>query len=166
MMDKPTFLMPEPHDDLTSLKDDMIAFIEGHGMRRFPGFVDFEEVPCVMWKSEDNPDSWKDFVELAKTTGTPFLVMEAWRLDRDELDLLLERVRDTEFRSEEDLEDARWLGTYVGKTGFVQLGFAYHGIMMVHETSTAWYDRYQSILEMAEDFGGIPIDGSDFEEEH
>jgi hypothetical protein len=23
-------------DDLSTLKDDMVAFIEGHGMRRFP----------------------------------------------------------------------------------------------------------------------------------
>src|SRR5438309_8630628 len=60
------FMSPAP-DDLCSLKDDMIAFIEGHGMRRFHGYVDYEEVPSVMWKSEDNPDSWKDFVELARS---------------------------------------------------------------------------------------------------
>jgi hypothetical protein len=32
-------MSPAP-DDLSSLKDDMIAFIEGHGMRRFHGYVD------------------------------------------------------------------------------------------------------------------------------
>jgi hypothetical protein len=32
--------MPSVSDDLSSLKDDMVAFIEGHGMSRFPGFVD------------------------------------------------------------------------------------------------------------------------------
>ncbi|MEY2616744.1 MAG: hypothetical protein QOH78_2517, partial [Verrucomicrobiota bacterium] len=26
-------------DDLISLKDDMVAFIEGHAMRRLPGFI-------------------------------------------------------------------------------------------------------------------------------
>ena len=31
-------------DDLTSLKDDMVAFIEGHGLRRFHGYVDYDEV--------------------------------------------------------------------------------------------------------------------------
>ena len=31
-------------DDLTTVKDDMIAFVEGHGMRRFHGFVNFEAV--------------------------------------------------------------------------------------------------------------------------
>jgi len=51
-------------DDLTTVKDDMIAFIEGHGMRRFHGFVDYEEVQCVMWEMGGNPDGWKDFVEL------------------------------------------------------------------------------------------------------
>jgi len=31
-------------DNLSTTKDDMIAFIEGHGMRRFHGYVDYEEV--------------------------------------------------------------------------------------------------------------------------
>ena len=43
-------------DDLTNLKDDMTAFIEGHGMLRFHAYVG-EEVPSVMWDSSDNPDS-------------------------------------------------------------------------------------------------------------
>jgi hypothetical protein len=150
-------MSPTP-DDLTGLKDDMTAFIEGHGMRRFPGYVDYEEVQSVMWKAENNPDGWKDFVELAKTANAPFLTMDSWQMRREDLDELLQRLASTEFTSEEELEDARWLRTYAGKTGFVQLGFAHQGIMMVYETSTDWYDRYQRILELAEDFGGIPID--------
>jgi hypothetical protein len=150
--------MPPSPDDLAGLKDDMVAFIEGHGMRRFPGYVDYEEVQCVMWKVEHNPDSWKDFVELAKTAETPFLTMDSWSLEREELDQMIERLGNAEFTNEEDVEEARWLRAYVGKTGFVQLGFAYQGIMMVYEVSTRWYDQYQHLLELSEDFGGIPIE--------
>ena len=78
-------MSPAP-DNLASLKDDMIAFIEGHGMRRFHGYVDYEEVQSVVWKTEDNPDSWKDFVELAKAAAAPFLTMDSWTLRREELD--------------------------------------------------------------------------------
>ena len=78
-------MSPTP-DDLTIIKDDMIAFIEGHGMSRFHGYVDYEEVQCVMWEMGDNPDGWKDFVELAKSAGAPFLTMHAWKLEREELD--------------------------------------------------------------------------------
>lgn len=152
-------------DDLTGLKDDMTAFIEGHGMRRFNGYVDYEEVQSVMWKSEDNPESWKDFVELAKAANSPFLTMDSWTLRREDLDDLLQRLANAEFANDEDLEEARWLRTYLGKTGFVQLGFAHQGIMMVYEASTEWYDRYQRVLEMAEDFAGIPIDESDQDDE-
>jgi len=151
-------------DDLASLKDDMVAFIEGHGMLRFPGTIDYEEVQCVIWKAEGNPDGWKDFVELAKAAGTPFLITDFWRLEREELDLIIERLSEAEFATAEDLEDARWLRTYTGKIGFVQLGFAHQGVMMVYEISTAWYDRYQSIIEMADDFAGLPIDGPDADE--
>jgi hypothetical protein len=143
----------------------MIAFIEGHGMRRFPGLVDYEQVPSVTWKSVDNPDSWKDFVELAKASGAPFLTMDSWRLEREELDAMIERLSTAEFSSDEDVEDARWLRTYVGKTGFVQLGFAQQGVMMVYEASTLWYDRYQNILEMADDFAGFSIDETDSDDE-
>jgi hypothetical protein len=152
-------------DDLATLKDDMVAFIEGHGLRRFPGFIDYEEVQCVSWKANGDPDGWKDFVETAKAAGAPFLIMDSLRLTREELDLIIERLTDAEFASDEDVEDARWLKTYIGKVGFVQLGFAYQGVMMVYEASTPWYDRYQAILEMADDFAGMPIDGSDPDEE-
>ncbi len=54
-------MSPHP-DDLTALKDDMTAFIEGLGMRRFFGYVEAEEIPSVLWDSGHNPDGWKDFV--------------------------------------------------------------------------------------------------------
>jgi hypothetical protein len=152
-------------DDLAGLKDDMIAFIEGHGMKRFPGTVEYDEVQTVMWKSDENAEDWKDFVELAKAAGAPFLTMDSWRLERSTLDELIERLSSAEFAGDEDLEDARWLRTYVGKTGFVQLGFAHQGVMMVYESSTPWYDRYQNIVEMAEDFVGLPIDEPDQDDE-
>ena len=150
--------MPPTTDNLAILKDDMIAFIEGHGMRRFQGYVDYEEVPSVLWKPEGNPDGWKDFVELAKAANAPFLTMDSWTLQREDFDELLERMKNTEFANEEDVEETRWLRTYLGKTGFVQLGFAHQGVMMVYESSTEWYERYQRVLELTEDFGGIPMD--------
>ncbi|MGH9523874.1 MAG: hypothetical protein ACRD3E_15220, partial [Terriglobales bacterium] len=121
-------------DDLTILKDDMKAFVEGHGMRRFQGYVT-DEIASVMWDPGDNPDGWKDFVELAKHSQAPFLTMNDVVLDR------------------EDVEEAKWLRTYVGKTGFVQLGFPYQGTMFLCEISTEWYDRYQHLLESLESVG-------------
>jgi len=152
-------------DDLTGVKDDMIAFVEGHGMRRFHGYVEFEEVQSVMWESNDNPDAWKDFVELAKAAGAPFLTMHAWVLKREDLEEMIRRLSNGEYSNDEDLEDARWLRTYVGKTGFVQLGWPHQGCMFLYESSTEWYERYERLLEMSEDFGGIAIDEPDQDDE-
>ncbi len=152
-------------DNLTTLKDDMIAFIEGHGMRRFHGYVEHEEVQSVMWKANGNPESWKDFVELAKAANAPFLTMDSWELKKEDLDDLLERLAGAEFAGDEEVEEGRWLRTYLGKTGFVQLGFAHQGVMMVYEASTDWYERYQRLVDLSEDFGGIPIDEPDQDEE-
>jgi hypothetical protein len=152
-------------DDLSIIKDDMIAFIEGHGMSRFHGYVDYEEVQCIMWETGDNPDAWKDFVELAKSTGAPFLTMHSWKLDREELDELVERLQHSELSDGDDVEDARWLRAHTGKVGFLQLGWAYQGSMFLCEVATEWYERYQRLLEVSEDFGGIPIDEPDQDEE-
>jgi hypothetical protein len=157
--------MSAASDDLTGVKDDMVAFIEGHGMRRFHGYVEYEEVQSVMWESGDNPDGWKDFVELAKAAAAPFLTMHAWVLKKDDLDELIRRISNGEYTNDEDLEDARWLRTYIGKTGFVQLGWAHQGSMFLFEANTEWYDRYQRLLELSEDFGGITIDEPDQEDE-
>jgi len=157
--------MPSLPDDLATLKDDMIAFIEGHGIRRFPGYVDHEEVQVVMWKPDDDAEGWKDFVELSKAAGTPFITMDSWQLEREELDEMIQRLSTAEFTSDEDIEDARWLRTYLGKTGFVQLGFAFQGVMMLYEASTEWYEHYRRLVDVAEDFGGIAIDESGAEDE-
>jgi len=69
---------------------------------------------------------------------------------------MIERLGHAEFTNDEDIDEARWLRTYIGKTGFVQLGFAHQGIMMVYEASTDWYDHYQRLLELSEDFAAFP----------
>jgi len=157
-------MSPHP-DDLTQMKDDMTAFIEGLGMRRFLGYVECEEVPSVLWDSSHNPDSWKDFVELAKSAGAPFLTMHSWVLEREELEHMSQALAESDYRSEEDLEDSRWLNAYVGKTGFVQLGWAYQGCVFVYEAGTEWYEHFQQLRELADDTGGFMMDEPDQDEE-
>jgi hypothetical protein len=123
-------------DDLHTIKDDMVAFIEGHGMRRFQGYVNPEEVATVAWETGDNPDSWKDFVELAKAAGATFLTMNAVELHREDVDYIVDTLRNSNFADEDDMEDARWLKAYIGKTGYVQLGWAYSGIIFTFDSST------------------------------
>src|SRR5205085_5961052 len=100
-----------PTDDLTTLRDDMTAFIEGHGMRRFAGFVQTDEVPTVMWETGDNPDAWKDFVELAKAAGATFMTMNFFQLDRDDLEWIIDCLKKSFYADSEEIDDARWLKT-------------------------------------------------------
>ncbi len=141
-------------DDMHSLRDDMNAFIIGHGLKQFQGYVE-GEVPSVLWENTQNPDSWKDFVELAQASGAKFVTVHDETLTREDLDFLIEQLRTSAFPNEEELDEARWLKPYVGKTGFVQLGFSHQGSMFLFELSTEWYDRYQRLIELAEDIGGI-----------
>ncbi len=147
-------------DDLASVRDDMTAFIEGHGMRRFPGYVG-EDVPSIMWDMSSNPESWKDFVELARASGSTFLTMNDVVLTREDVEALVERLRSGNYINDEDVEEARWLRAYAGKTGFIQLGWPHQGTIFLCEISTPWYERYQHLLDIAEEFGGFAIDEAD-----
>jgi hypothetical protein len=151
-------------DSLISLKDDMIAFIEGHGMFRFKGYVD-DNVPTVSWDDEENLDSWKDFVEAAKAAGAQFLTMSDAALERDDLDLLTEQMEDQNYpdRDPQDMDEVEDLRKYAGKVGYVQLGFAHHGIMFLHETATPWYERFQELAERVETLSDIVIEDEDSE---
>ncbi len=155
-------------DNLHSLKDDMVAFIEGHGMRRLPGYVG-EDVPSVLWEDEDNADSWKDLVETAKAASAPFLTLSEVTLDQEEMDLLFETLREQNFPDEEapEFEEAEYLRGHVGKVGFIQLGFVHQGVMFLHETATEWYERYEQLLEAIEEFDveDVVFEGGDEDEE-
>src|SRR5260370_7997411 len=125
-------------DDLHGVKDDMTAFIEGHGLKRFLGYVT-EEISTVNWEPGDNPDSWKDFVELAKAGGASFLTMSDVVLEKEELDFLIERLRNGGYPSDEDQEEARMLRVYSGKTEFIHLGQPSQGLFFHYKTPPSRY---------------------------
>jgi len=142
----------------------MVAFIAGHGMSRFSGYIT-EDVPSVLFE-EDNPDSWKDFVELAKSSGAPFLTMSEIVLEKADVELLLEQLRDQNYPEEEspEMEEAQYLANYVGKIGYLQLGFAHQGVLFLCETSTPWYDQFQQLMESVDDYGSIIVDDREDDE--
>jgi hypothetical protein len=151
-------------DNLISLKDDMVAFIAGHGMRRLNGYVT-EEVPTVIFE-EENPDGWKDFVEHAKAAGAPFVTMSEVVLEKSDIAILLDQIREQSFPDDasEDLDDAEYLVNHVGKVGYLQLGFAHQGVMFIFEIATDWYDSFQNLMDTVTELGGIVVDDRDSEE--
>lgn len=151
-------------DNLISLKDDMVAFIAGHGMLRMNGYVP-EDIPTVLFE-EENPDGWKDFVELAKASGAPFVTMSEAVLEKADIALLIEQIRDQVYPDDEspEVDDAERLVRHVGKIGYLQLGFAYQGIMFLFEVATDWYDSYQSLMETVTELGSIVVDDRENED--
>jgi hypothetical protein len=147
-----------PIDDLATVKDDMVAFIAGHGMRRMNAYVS-EEVPTVIFEEED-ADGWKDFVEHAKAAGVAFITMSEVVLEPEDVATLVGQVRDEDFPDHDAmaLDDAQDLMQHTGKTGYLQLGFAHQGVMFLYEAATDWYDQFQELMETVSNLGGIVID--------
>ena len=150
-----------PLDDLAIVKDDMVAFIAGHGMRRMNAFIS-EEVPTVIFE-EDDAEAWKDFVEHAKSAGAAFITMSEVVLEPEDVATLIGQVRDENFPDHDAvaLDEAQDLLQHTGKTGYLQLGFAHQGIMFLYETATDWYDQFQELMENVSDLGGIVVDDGD-----
>lgn len=155
-------------DNLAGVKDDMVAFIAGHGLRRVPGHAD-DDVPSITWDDEENSDRWKDFVETAKAAGAAFITMSEAVLEKEDVEMLIEEVQDQDFEigggSTPDLDEAQTLVKHIGKIGHLQLGFPYQGIMFLCETSTEWYERYQQLLDTIDSLGDIVFEDEDEDEE-
>ena len=145
--------------DLSGIQDDVQAFIQGLGMRCFHGYIP-EEMPNVLWDTDDLHESWKDFLELARASGAAFVTMNVAHLESGDVDLLVSELRRSSISREDDLEAARGLRSYLGRTGFIQLGFPHQGVIFLCELSTDWYENYRSLREMADDLGGILIEGT------
>ena len=151
-------------DNLISLKDDMVAFIAGHGMRRMNGYIP-DDVPTVLFEEED-ADGWKDFVELAKAAGAPFVTMSEVVLEKADVAALIERISDQVYPDDEaqEIDEAERLVRHVGKIGYLQLGFAHQGVMFLFEVATDWYDSFQDLLETVSELGGIVVDDRESDE--
>src|ERR1700712_2469769 len=147
-----------PTDDLSTIKDDMIAFISGHGMRRMNAYVT-EEVPTVIFEEED-ADGWKDFVEHAKSSGAAFITMSEVVLEPEDVATLIGQGREDDFPDHDAvaLDEAQDLLQHTGKTGYLQLGFAHQGVMFLYEAATEWYDQFQDLMEAVSDLGGLIVD--------
>jgi hypothetical protein len=50
---------------------------------------------------------------------------------------------------------------HVGKTGYLQLGFAHGGVIFLYETATEWYDLFQELMESVAELGHIIVDDRD-----
>lgn len=155
-------------DNLAGVKDDMVAFIAGHGLRRVPGHA-ADDVPSITWDDEENADRWKDFVETAKAAGAAFITMSEAVLEKEDVEMLIEEVQDQDFEigggATPDLDEAQTLVKHIGKIGHLQLGFPCQGIMFLCETSTEWYGRYQQLLDTIDSLGDIVFEDEDEDEE-
>jgi len=82
-------------------------------------------------------------------------------LEKADVAILLEQLRDQSYPGADnaiELEEAEHLVKYVGKLGYLQLGFAHQGVMFLFETSTEWYEQFQELIEAVTDLSGMVLD--------
>lgn len=164
-------------DNLVALKDDMVAFIEGHGMRCFPAMIP-DDMPRVWW-NDPSPagsdevhaaakESWKDFVEMAKAVGAPMVLIGEDAMEKATLDLLASELEEVSSPDAfiPEMEKLDRLFRQVGKVGHIELAFAHQGVLFVHESATEWYRAYSHIVDTIEELQDLIEDRYGDDEEH
>lgn len=158
--------MTQEPDNLLVLKDDMIAFIEGHGIRHFPAMIP-EDAQRIWWNDPANTESWKDFVEMAKAVNAPLVLLAEEKLDGETLETLLDELQ--QLAAQEDVEldlgQPELLLQHSGKTGHIELAFPHQGFLFVHATMTAWYGQYSQLVETIQSLQELLEDAGDDEED-
>jgi hypothetical protein len=91
-------------------------------------------------------------------------------LEKEDVELLIEELQEQDYNIElggtsSELDEAQTLVNHIGKVGHVQLGFPHQGIVFLYETSTAWYDRYQQLLDSVGDLSDIVFEDEDEDEQ-
>ena len=98
-----------------------------------------------------------------------FVVVLVRIVDHDVLEAfnIIEQAGEMDFTGETgtELVEARWLRKYSGMVGYIQLGFVHQGLVFLHETTTEWYERYQSLLDDVEGLHDIVIDDAHDDED-
>ena len=87
-------------------------------------------------------------------------------LEKADVAILIERIRDQVYPDDEtqEIDDAERLVRHVGKIGYLQMGFAYQGVMFLFEVATDWYDSFQDLMETITDLGRIVVDDHENDE--
>jgi hypothetical protein len=86
-------------------------------------------------------------------------------LEPEDVATLIGQLQEQSFPDAEmgDLEEAQSLMQHVGKTGYLQLGFAHGGVIFLYETATEWYDLFQELMESVAELGHMIVDDRDDE---
>jgi len=155
-------------DDLAGLKDDMAAYIAALGLQRFSGFIP-EDTRKVLWcaphevspVAKDRPeDGWKEFLELAKSSGIHFIVFSEQLLLEEDLEGLEDDLGSVRELDANDRTTLARLRIHEGQTGSLQLGFAYQGLMFVYETTAEWFEDFRLLRDSADEFADMILDSS------
>jgi len=86
-------------------------------------------------------------------------------LEPEDVATLIAQVREQNYAGSDlgDLEEAQGLLQHVGKTGYLQLGFAQGGVIFLYETATEWYDLFQELMESVAEMAHLIVDDRDDE---
>jgi len=78
-------------------------------------------------------------------------------LDKEDADLLVDRLQEIDYMNDEDLEEARWLRNFARQGGLYSAGLSpARAVMFLYELSTDWYENFERLENAADDYDGHP----------
>jgi hypothetical protein len=146
--------MPQTDLDLNRLRSEMMDYMRQTGIPIFYSAEGPDDEDYTYWNARAFPD-WRQFVDVAKESGTRMLMFSYEMLLEGELEHALERLADCDMDASDRSDYLRKfesLRRHVGETTWVRIAFEYGGRWLAYELAAAWYDEFQEALDDLEAF--------------
>jgi hypothetical protein len=152
-----TFYLPDTafmrqRNELDALLDQIRDATRQHGLRTFKAMPiwDDEMLTVVDWRAED-PDNWREFVELAVARNVPMLIEVAHAFHESVFEPTPREMRarlDPEIREQIEERDQFLVAArqFAGQTGRIEIGWIEYGILYQWHRETDWYSRVWELV--------------------
>ncbi len=112
---------------------------------------DDENLTTVAWKTDDRPDSWREFLSLVESRRISMLLLIAHSFHESVFDptpLSYRMNLDPEMRAEVEEQEQMLAAArqFSGQTGRVEMGWIDNGIFYVWGQETDWYSRVWELV--------------------
>jgi hypothetical protein len=135
-------------ENLSNEKKDIVSQLSRETFFVFYGTYPSERVPEIYWNTDIGGD-WREFLKVAKATGTTVLYIDWVDFTREYFEEALPRTGSVNSVNEDDEERKQELEhftKYLGTTAAIRLGFFMNGTFHVYEDETLWHEEFGALL--------------------
>lgn len=131
-------------EDLQDECDEIVRYLNEQRLNVFygedlsePGGIEFQ------WKGKNG---WNDFIALAKKEEATTIIMDEQRLEKEDLDQIIEQLGEEGLKDQTISDDIGKLKKLAGKVAGIKLTWIKDGVKFSYHESSEWFDDAQELI--------------------